>query len=48
MPEPTACRKYLILAEMSKPAHETDFGVAEVDSQILEQTRQVGCLVRIW
>ena len=41
--ELTVCRKYLILAGMSKPAHEADFGVAEADSQILEQIRQVGC-----
>ena len=46
--EPTACRKYLILAEMSKLAHAAGFGVAEADSQILEQIRLVGCLVRIW
>lgn len=46
--EPTACRKYLILAEMSKPAHAAGFGVTEADSQILEQIRLVDCLVRIW
>ena len=47
MLEPTVCRKYLILVGMSKPAHEADFGVAEADSQILEQIRQVGCFVSL-